>query len=101
MTYPDIKMLIERLYPIWKEFPGNQSVRTNFTEYADEGAPAFPLTLAIDYPSVDAMEVAPATPIRQRSRGMTADVMTPFIDVEINHHVTSLSSFLAPGGSAE
>ena len=100
MTYTDVKMLIERLYPIWKEFPGNQSVRTNFTEYAGEGAPAFPLVPAVDYPSVDTMEVALATPIRKRSKDMTADVMTTFFDVEIHHHVTSLSSFLAPGGSA-
>ena len=101
MTYPDVKMLIECLYPIWREFPGNQSVRTNFTDHADKGAPDFPLVPAVDYPSVDAMEVALATPIRKRSKDMTADVMAAFFDGQIHHQVTSLSSFLAPGGSAE
>ncbi|WP_370302392.1 hypothetical protein [Pseudooceanicola sp.] len=93
-------MLIERLYPIWRECPGNQSVRTNFTDHADKGAPAFPLVPAVDYPSVDTMEAALATPTRKRSKDMAADVITTFFDGEIHHHVTSLSSFLAPGGSA-
>lgn len=93
--------VIERLYPIWKDFPGNEGVRINFTDYTDEGVPAFPLILAIDYPSFDAMEAALATSIRQRSKDMTAEVMAEFFDGRIHHHVTSLSRFPAVDSPAE
>ena len=93
--------VIERLYPIWKDFPGNEGVRINFTDYADEGAPAFPLILAIDYPSVDAMEAALATPTRKRSKEATAEVLSELFDGQIHHHVTSLSRFPALGSPPE
>lgn len=89
--------VIERLLPIWQGFPGNRGVRVNFTDHADDGAPAFPLILAIDYPSLDAMEAALGTPIRQRSKDMTTDVMAEFFDGQIHHHVTSLTSCSVPG----
>jgi len=93
--------VIERLLPIWKEFPGNQGVRLNFTDHADEGAPAFPLILAVDYPSVDAMEAALATPTRQLSKEVTAEVMAEFFDGRIHHHVAALSTEQASSRTIE
>ena len=43
----------ERLVPLWKQFPGAQEVRVMFGEERDEGAPEFPLILAISYPDRD------------------------------------------------
>ena len=48
----------ERLVPLWTQFPGNSDVRVMFGEERDEGAPEFPLILAITYPDRDAMTAA-------------------------------------------
>ena len=37
----------DRLVPLWTQFTGNTDVRVMFSVDRDEGAPAFPLILAI------------------------------------------------------
>lgn len=53
------KAVITRLVPLWKQFPGASEVRVMFSEERDEGAPGFPLILAISYPGRAEMELAP------------------------------------------
>ena len=48
----------ERLAPIWATFPGACEVRVMFGAERDEGAPEFPLVLAISYPDRAAMGLA-------------------------------------------
>lgn len=93
--------VVERRLSTWKVFPGNECVRVNVTDPADDGAPIFPLILAVANPSVAAMNDARATSAGKLAREMTADVMSEFFDGQIQYHVAARSSDRALGGSAE
>ncbi|WP_316356230.1 hypothetical protein [Devosia sp.] len=79
------------LLPLWKQFPGASAVRLSFSESRDDGAPEFPLILAVSYPSQEAMQGALASPIRMESRRVTESVVARFFDGRIHHHVTMAS----------
>lgn len=93
--------VVERRLSTWKVCPGNECVRVNVTDPAADGAPIFPLILAVAHPSVAAMNDARASPTVKLSTGMTADVMSEFFDGQIHCQVAALSSDRAPGGSTE
>ena len=79
------------LLPLWKQFPGASAVRLSFSESRDDGAPEFPLILAVSYPNQEAMQGALASPIRMESRKVTESVVARFFDGRIHHHVTTAS----------
>jgi hypothetical protein len=81
------------LLPLWKQFPGASSVRLSFSEARDEGAPEFPLILAVSYPNEAAMQQALASPIRAQSRTVTESVVARFFDGRIHHHVTTATDY--------
>lgn len=83
----------ERLVPLWTQFPGNTDVRVMFGEERDEGAPEFPLILAITYPDRQAMEAALGCPARFRSREVTGEIVAEFFEGRIHHHVTELNEY--------
>jgi hypothetical protein len=85
----------ERLVPLWTAFPGAASVRVMFEEERDDGAPALPLILAIDYPDHAALERAMASPARFRSREVTGELTARFFTGRIHHHVTSATVYPA------
>lgn len=93
--------VVESRLSTWKVFPGNECVRENVMDPADDGAPTAPLILAVAHPSVAAMNDARASPAAKLSRGMAADVMSEFFDGQIQYHVAARSSDRALGGSAE
>lgn len=85
----------ERLVPLWTQFPGNTSVRVMFSDDRDEGAPEFPLILAITYPDAAAMAGALESPFRSRSKEVTGEIVDAYFDGRIHHHVTELNEFNA------
>ena len=87
--------VLERLVPLWKQFPGITDVRVMFSDDRDEGAPEFPLILAITYPDEAAMEGALGSPFRAQSRGVTGEIVAEHFDGRIHHHVTQLNEFRA------
>ncbi|WP_299206157.1 antibiotic biosynthesis monooxygenase [uncultured Tateyamaria sp.] len=87
--------VLERLVPLWKQFPGNSDVRVMFSDDRDEGAPEFPLILAITYPDAAAMEDALDSPFRAQSRDVTGEIVAEHFDGRIHHHVTQLNEFRA------
>ena len=84
-----------RLVPLWTQFTGNTDVRVMFSEERDEGAPEFPLILAITYPDRATMEAALDCPARYQSKEVTGDIVAEFFDGRIHHHVTALNEFKA------
>lgn len=82
-----------RLVPLWKQFPGNLDVRVMFSEDRDEGAPEFPLILAITYPDLDAMNGALSSGVRNQSRDVTGEIVAEFFDGRIHHHVTQANEY--------
>lgn len=84
----------DRLVPLWKQFPGNLDVRVMFSEERDEGAPHFPLILAISYPDRDEMNGALASAARSQSRDVTGEIVAEFFDGRIHHHVTATENYL-------
>ncbi|MEP0962436.1 MAG: hypothetical protein ABJL72_05035 [Roseobacter sp.] len=85
----------ERLVPLWTQFPGNLDVRVMFSDDRDEGAPEFPLILAITYPDTVVMEAALETPVRFQSKEVTGDIVAEYFDGRIHHHVTQLNDYKA------
>lgn len=84
-----------RLVPLWRQFPGNVAVRVMFGEERDEGAPEFPLILAISYPDRAAMEGALTSPFRAQSRDVTGEIVHAYFEGRIHHHVTEANEYLA------
>lgn len=84
-----------RLVPLWTQFPGNAGVRVMFSDDRDEGAPEFPLILAITYPDFAAMEAALEAPARYKSKEVTGEIVEEFFVGRIHHHVTQLNDYAA------
>lgn len=87
--------VLERLVPLWRQFPGYSDVRVMFGEERDEGAPEFPLILGITYPDRATMEAALNSDARARSRDVTGEIVAAFFDGRIHHHVTTANLFPA------
>jgi hypothetical protein len=85
----------ERLVPLWTQFPGNTDVRVMFSDDRDEGAPEFPLILAITYPDTATMDSALEAPARFQSKEVTGQIVEQFFDGRIHHHVTQLNEYKA------
>lgn len=85
--------VLDRLVPLWRQFPGNSDVRVMFGEDRDEGAPEFPLILGITYPDRATMEAALTSDARTRSRDVTQDIVAEFFEGKIHHHVTTANHF--------
>ena len=80
--------VLERLLPVWKQFPGNSEVKVMFGEERDEGAPEFPLVLAITYPDRAAMDSALDSEPRHQSKDITGQIVAEYFDGRIHHHGT-------------
>ncbi|MEM8978103.1 MAG: hypothetical protein AAGD04_01340 [Pseudomonadota bacterium] len=87
--------VLDRLVPLWTKFPGNTEVRVMFSEDRDEGAPEFPLILAISYADEAGMESALASPYRAESRDVTGEIVAEHFEGRIHHHVTRCHDFPA------
>lgn len=85
--------VMERLVPLWKQFPNTVDLRVMFSDDRDEGAPEFPLILAITYPDTDAMHAALEAPARAQSKEVTGEIVDMYFDGEIHHHVTQCNMF--------
>ncbi|MEO1538247.1 MAG: hypothetical protein AAFR73_10995 [Pseudomonadota bacterium] len=86
--------VLERLVPLWTQFPGNAEVRVMFGEERDEGAPEFPLILAISYPDREAMRAALDSPARHQSKAVTGEITGQYFSGRIHHHVTERHDFI-------
>lgn len=75
------------ILPLWKRFPGALSVRVGYAVKRDDGAPEFPMVLAVSYPDVAAVDAALASPIRTEARAATESVLARFFTGRIHHHV--------------
>ena len=58
-----------------------------FAEARDDGAPEYPMILAVSYPDVATVEAALASPVRTLARAATETVMARFFTGRIHHHV--------------
>ena len=87
--------VLTRLVPLWRQFPGNTDVRVMFGEERDEGAPEFPLILAISYPDRAAMTAALDSPARFQSKEVTGEIVGEMFSGRIHHHVTERHEFVA------
>ena len=81
------------LVPLWRQFPGNTDVRVSFGCERDEGAPEFPLMLAISYPDRAALDQALTSPFRAQSRDVTAQIVAQYFEGRIHHHVTEAQEY--------
>jgi hypothetical protein len=85
--------VLESILPKWKAFPGALDVRVTFADTRDEGAPEFPMILAINYPDLATVEAALASPARTAAKAATEEVLSRFFDGRIHHHVTQANEF--------
>ena len=85
--------VMETILTKWKQFPGAMDVRVSFAEARDDGAPEFPMILAVNYPDMAAVDAALASPVRTQARAATEAVLSQFFDGRIHHHVTLANEF--------
>lgn len=85
----------DHLIPRWAQFSGNTEVRVMFSDDRDEGAPEFPLILAISYPDAETMDAALALPARYESKEITGQIVNAFFHGRIHHHVTERHEFVS------
>lgn len=81
--------VLAEVLPKWKAFPAALSVRVSFAESRDEGAPEYPMILAISYPDLASVEAALASPARTAAKAATDAVLARFFTGRIHHHVTT------------
>ncbi|MAZ19265.1 MAG: hypothetical protein CL535_23435 [Ahrensia sp.] len=85
--------VLDEILPKWKAFPGALAVRVCFADERDEGAPEFPLILAISYTDRAAVDAALASPARAEGKAATEAVLARFFDGRIHHHITEAHDF--------
>ena len=85
--------VLDTVLPKWKAFPGALDVRVSFAEKRDDGAPEFPMILAINYADMAAVDAALASPVRAESRAATEAVLARYFEGRIHHHVTIANEF--------
>lgn len=85
--------VLAEMLPVWQTFPGALSLRVTFADARDEGAPEFPLILAINYADQAAVDAFMAHPVRMEGRRVTESVLGRFFTGRIHHHVTQAHEF--------
>ncbi len=85
--------VLAEILPKWKAFPGALSVRVNFAEARDDGAPEYPMVLAVSYPDMAAVDTALASPQRTEAKAATDRVLGRYFTGRIHHHVTVAHDF--------
>lgn len=70
------KIVEEKLLPVWKRMPNAKAVRVMKTERTDPDAPPIIMVQEIDYPSIEAVEEALASPVRLEGRAITDEMMS-------------------------
>ncbi len=85
--------VMETILPKWKQFPGALDVRVTFAEARDEGAPEYPMILAVNYPDMAAVDNALSSPVRAEARAATEAVLSRYFEGRIHHHVTLAHEF--------
>lgn len=85
--------VLAEMLPVWQRFPGALAIHVTFAEDRDEGAPEFPLILAIDWPDMHTVEAFLSHPIRREGRAATEAVLARHFTGRIHHHVTTAHSF--------
>ena len=68
----------ERLLPLWRQFPHALAVRCYRIHASDPDARPIAMVQQIDYPSRAALEEAIRSPIRERARAVTLELMEMF-----------------------
>ena len=81
--------VLAELLPLWQSFPGHLAIRVTFSDSRDDGAPEFPLILAIDWPDQATLDAFLARPVRQRGRAATEALLARYFSGRIHHHVTT------------
>jgi len=87
------KAVIDRLVPLWRQFPGAEDVRVMFSDDRDAGAPEFPLILGVTYPDIATMTAALDSPARHQSKAVTGEITGEFFEGRIHHHVTQANIY--------
>ena len=81
--------VLQELLPKWSAFPGARAVRVTFTDEADDGAPAFPLIMEIDYDDREAVTNALNSDARTAGKEATEALLPRFFEGRIHHHITT------------
>lgn len=89
--------VLAEMLPVWQRFPGALAIRVTFAESRDDGAPEYPLILAIDWPDMATVDAFLAHPIRMEGRAATEAVLARHFTGRIHHHVTTTHNALPVG----
>ncbi len=80
--------ILKKVLPHWQSFPNVLNVNICFSNEREEGAPEFPLILAISYPNREAVDIALASPQRALAKAATDAILAQFFQGRVHHHIT-------------
>ena len=83
----------QRLMPLWIKFPGAEMVRVMRPLQSDTSEPYYEMVLAVDYKTLEAIDIALKSDARMKSRAETAELMKMF-DGRIFHTVFETDEFM-------
>ncbi len=72
------RMVEEQLLPIWKRMPNAQAVRVMRMIDSDPDSPDIAMVQEVDYPTMEAVKEALASPVRLEGRVITDEMMRMF-----------------------
>mgnify|MGYP000860314528 FL=1 len=87
--------VLAEVLPHWESFPSVLAVRVCFSNERDDGAPEFPLILAISYPDRAAVDVALASPERALAVAATNSILARYFLGRVHHHITEAHDHVA------
>lgn len=79
--------VLERVVPRWEAMPNVQAVSVNFEVSRDDGAPQYPMVVAISYLDIAAMETALVSVEREHTKLEAEKVMAEFFTGTLHHHI--------------
>jgi hypothetical protein len=85
-----------RLAPLWQAFPQALAVRFFRVDACDDADRPVAMIQQIDYPSMEAMQAALASPARDAARAVTLELMEMF-DGRFYHVITGPDRLAAQG----
>lgn len=77
----------QQLVSLWHQFPHASNIRLMWAQDVDDAARPIALLQQVDYPSVEALAEAMASPVRARARAITLELMQMF-DGRVYHVVS-------------
>ncbi|WP_018688969.1 hypothetical protein [Ahrensia kielensis] len=79
---------LSKAVPQLRQMPNVLNLTVSFSEFQDEGAPQFPIIMAVTYSDIKCMTIALESPEREKAKMITEEILSTYFEGRVHHHVT-------------